>query len=70
MSEFDRFLQTPHRSLSGILTEGKSSKEIADLLFLSPKTVDVHRNNLMKKLELYTIPELTKYAIREGLTTL
>ncbi|WP_339882350.1 response regulator transcription factor [Polaribacter vadi] len=53
-----------------LLTEGKSSKEIAELLFLSPKTVDVHRNNLMKKLELYTIPELTKYAIREGLTTL
>lgn len=53
-----------------LLTEGKSSKEIGELLFLSPKTVDVHRNNLMKKLELYTIPELTKFAIREGLTSL
>jgi DNA-binding NarL/FixJ family response regulator len=40
------------------------------VLFLSSKTVDVHRNNIMKKIELYTIPELTKYAIQKGLTTL
>jgi DNA-binding NarL/FixJ family response regulator len=53
-----------------LLAEGKTSKEIGDLLFLSSKTVDVHRNNLMKKLDLHTIPELTKYAIREGLTSL
>jgi DNA-binding NarL/FixJ family response regulator len=39
-------------------------------LFLSPKTIDVHRNNIMKKIDLYTIPELTKYAIQKGLTTL
>lgn len=53
-----------------LIAEGNSSKEIGEILFLSSKTVDVHRNNLMKKLELYTIPELTKYAIREGITTL
>lgn len=53
-----------------LIAEGNSSKEIGELLFLSSKTVDVHRNNLMKKLELYSIPELTKYAIREGLTSL
>jgi DNA-binding NarL/FixJ family response regulator len=53
-----------------LITEGNSSKEIGELLFLSPKTVDVHRNNIMKKIELYTIPELTKYAIQKGLTTL
>tara|TARA_R110002126_G_scaffold291780_1_gene457922 strand:- start:15184 stop:15846 length:663 start_codon:yes stop_codon:yes gene_type:complete len=53
-----------------LLAEGKSSKEIGNLLFLSSKTVDVHRNNVMKKLELHTIPELTKYAIVEGITSL
>lgn len=53
-----------------LLAEGKSSKEIGEVLFLSSKTVDVHRNNVMKKLDLHTIPELTKYAIREGLTSL
>jgi len=40
------------------------------LLFLSSKTVDVHRGNIIKKTDLHTIPELTKYAIREGLTFL
>ncbi|WP_439129757.1 response regulator [Polaribacter sp.] len=53
-----------------LIAEGNSSKKIGELLFLSSKTVDVHRNNLMKKLDLHTIPELTKYAIREGLTSL
>lgn len=53
-----------------LLAEGNTSKEIGELLFLSPKTVDVHRNNLMKKLDLFTIPDLTKYANREGLTSL
>jgi DNA-binding NarL/FixJ family response regulator len=53
-----------------LIAEGKSSKEIGEILFLSPKTVDVHRNNIMKKIELHTIPELTKYAIKKGLTSL
>ena len=53
-----------------LISEGRSSKEIGEILFLSPKTVDVHRNNIMKKIDLFTIPELTKYAIQEGLTSL
>ena len=53
-----------------LIAEGNSSKRIGDILFLSPKTVDVHRNNIMKKTDLYSIPELTKYAIQKGLTTL
>lgn len=53
-----------------LIAEGKSSKEIGELLFLSSKTIDVHRTNLMKKLDLFTIPELTKHAIREGITSL
>jgi DNA-binding NarL/FixJ family response regulator len=53
-----------------LLVEGNSSKQIGEVLFLSPKTIDVHRNNIMNKLDLYTISELTKYAIQKGLTTL
>jgi DNA-binding NarL/FixJ family response regulator len=66
----NKILSSRETEVLQLIAEGKSSKEIGELLFLSSKTVDVHRNNLMKKLELHTIPELTKYAIREGLTTL
>tara|TARA_R110001606_G_scaffold397965_1_gene575884 strand:- start:772 stop:1425 length:654 start_codon:yes stop_codon:yes gene_type:complete len=63
-------LSSREKEVLQLIAEGKSSKETGELLFLSPKTVDVHRNNIMKKIELYTIPELTKYAIQKGLTTL
>ena len=53
-----------------LLAEGKPTREIAEMLFVSAKTVETHRSNIMKKLDLYTIPELTKYAIRRGLTSL
>ncbi|MFN0729228.1 response regulator [Polaribacter gochangensis] len=53
-----------------LIAEGNSSKEIGEILFLSSKTVDVHRNNIMKKIDIYTISELTKYAIQKGLTSL
>lgn len=63
-------LSSREKEVLQLIAEGKSSKEIGDILFLSPKTVDVHRNNIMKKIDLHTIPELTKYAIQEGLTSL
>ena len=63
-------LSSREKEVLQLVTEGKSSKEIGQVLFLSPKTIDVHRNNIMKKIDLYTIPELTKYAIQKGLTTL
>lgn len=63
-------LSSREKEVLQLIAEGKSSKKIGELLFLSSKTVDVHRNNIMKKTELYTIPELTKYAIRKGLTSL
>jgi len=53
-----------------LLAEGKTSKEIAFMLNLSSKTVDVFRFKIMKKLGLNSIPELTKYAIREGIISL
>ncbi len=63
-------LGAKERQVLQLLAEGKSSKEIAAVLHISPKTVDAHRRNMMKKLDLHTIAELTKYAVREGLTNL
>ena len=50
-----------------LLAEGRSAPEIAGELHISPSTVDVHRRNLMRKLEVHNVVELTKYAIRTGL---
>lgn len=58
------------REVLQLLAEGKGTKEIAADLFLSAKTVETHRQHLMDKLDMYTVAELTKFAIREGLTTL
>jgi DNA-binding NarL/FixJ family response regulator len=63
-------LSSREKEVLQLIAEGKTSKEIGGVLFLSPKTIDVHRNNIMKKIDLHTIPELTKYAIQKGLTTL
>lgn len=53
-----------------LLAGGKSSPQIGESLHISPSTVDVHRRNIMKKLELHSVAELTQYAIRIGLTAL
>jgi DNA-binding NarL/FixJ family response regulator len=52
------------------MAEGKTSKEIAGQLNLSVKTIETHRMKIMEKLDIHTVAELTKYAIREGLTSL
>jgi DNA-binding NarL/FixJ family response regulator len=53
-----------------LIAEGKSTKDIAASLELSVKTVETHRKQIMDKLEIRSIAGLTKYCIREGLTTL
>jgi DNA-binding NarL/FixJ family response regulator len=53
-----------------LLAEGKGTKEIAGILELGAKTVETHRRQIMLKLQIDSVAELTKYAIREGLTTL
>lgn len=58
------------REVLQLLAEGHSTKEIAARLNLSGKTVESHRKAVMDKLNLRSIAELTKYAIREGLTPL
>lgn len=50
-----------------LVGEGYTSKEIADMLYISPKTVEKHRANLMNKLNIHNISELTSYAINKGL---
>ena len=50
-----------------LLAEGLSSKAIADKLFISPKTVENHRSNIMNKLEIHTIFDLVRYAAKLGL---
>lgn len=52
-----------------LLAEGVRSSEIAERLNIAPATVEVHRRNIMRKLDLHSVAELTKYAIREGLTS-
>lgn len=58
------------REVLKLLAEGYRSKEIAKLLFISVKTVNTHRNNLMNKLDLHSASALTAYAIEKGLVTL
>lgn len=58
------------REVLQLMAEGKTTKEIAGLLRVSVKTVESHRRQVMEKLQIGSIAELTKYAIREGLTSL
>ena len=55
------------REVLALLADGKSSSEIAARLHIAVSTVEVHRRNIMRKLDLHNVAELTKYAIREGL---
>jgi len=50
-----------------LIAEGNSTKEIAEKLFISVKTVETHRANIMRKLDIYDIAGLVKYAIKMGL---
>jgi two-component system, NarL family, response regulator LiaR len=64
-------LLTPReREVLQLIAEGKKTKEVADLLNVSVKTIETHRRQIMEKLNLRSIAQLTKFAIREGLTTL
>ena len=58
------------REILQLIAEGKNTKEIARHLFISIKTVETHRRHTKKKLKVQSVAELTKIAIREGLTAL
>lgn len=57
------------REILALLAEGNNTRQIASTLHIAATTVNVHRRNIMRKLDLHTVAELTKYAIREGLIT-
>lgn len=65
----DRYekLTTREREVLQLIAEGKANKEIAELLFLSVKTVETHKAHLMEKLNLHTTTDLIKYAIQKGI---
>ncbi len=62
-------LTNRERQVLKLISEGKSNKEIAAILFISVRTVQHHRANMMKKLNVKKIADLVKYAIRKGYTS-
>ena len=52
------------REIIQLLSEGKKNKEISSLLNISIKTVETHRSNVMRKLEMHSVTELVRYAVR------
>lgn len=63
-------LTAREREVLQLMAEGKTTNQIAESLCISVKTVEAHRKQLMTKLDIHSVAELTKYAIRQGLTTL
>jgi len=63
-------LTNREREVLQLLAEGRSTKQIAESLHVSVKTIETHRRQIMEKLDIHSIAELTKYALREGLTSL
>ena len=63
-------LTPKEREVLQLIAEGKSTKEVSAILNTSISTVETHRQHIMEKLKIRTVAELTKYAIREGLTSL
>jgi DNA-binding NarL/FixJ family response regulator len=63
-------LSSREREILQLLVEGKSNTKIAEVLFLSPKTVETYRSHLMQKLGISDLPGLVKFAIQHGITSL
>lgn len=66
----DATLSSREREVLQLLAEGATAREIARRLHISVKTVETHRRNLLAKLELETVADLVRYAIKEGITSL
>jgi DNA-binding NarL/FixJ family response regulator len=60
-------LSEREREVLKYIAHGENTKAVASLLHVSPKTIEAHRRNLMRKLGLHTVAGLTRYAIRHGL---
>jgi DNA-binding NarL/FixJ family response regulator len=68
--DFQKDLSPREREVLQLISEGHSTKEAAFKLNVSAKTVETHRRNIMEKLKIDNVADLTKYAIREGITDL
>jgi two-component system NarL family response regulator len=62
-------LTARERQVLQLIAEGLTSTRIAEHLHLAPSTVEVHRRNIMRKLDLHSVAELTRYAIRNGISS-
>lgn len=62
-------LGAKQREVLQLVAEGNTSREISEIMKISIKTVEAHRRNIMNKLSVHTVAELTKYAVREGMTS-
>ncbi len=60
-------LTSREREVLQLIAEGHTNSEIAEALHLSEKTIETHRTNLMKKLDLHNVADLTKYAVERGI---
>lgn len=69
-SDEEEQLTTKEREVLQLIAEGHPTREIAERLFVSIKTVEARRRRIMEKLSIKSVPGLVKYAIREGLTEL
>jgi DNA-binding NarL/FixJ family response regulator len=63
-------LSSREREVLQLLVEGKSNAKVADILFLSQKTIETYRSHLMQKLGISDLPSLVKFAIQHGLTSI
>ncbi len=66
-SDPERMLTPREREVLILVAQGYTNSEIADILFISPKTVDVHRTRMMNKLDLHSVAEIVRYAVRRHL---
>ena len=69
-SNLQELLTEREREVLQLVAEGRSNREIADLLHISIKTIESHRSNIMDKLDLHNVADLIKYALRKGIITL
>jgi DNA-binding NarL/FixJ family response regulator len=66
---WDEPLTARERELLRLIAEGKNSREAAQVLGISPKTADTHRANLMRKLQIHSVTELVRYALRNRIVS-
>lgn len=67
LSSADIPLTKREKEILSLVAEGLTNQQIADKLFISPRTVDTHRTNIMQKLDLHDVASLVRYAMKHGL---